>query len=418
MNGFVRGVPIQQTNHLLLLTVKKLRTPCKILEYLLLVLSLTTVFFFFSLHYQSHLIKNNQCLFKETSEKELNSQIVQFTIQGCFYCNYTYWFDDTQEVYFAKEKGLLYLTKKMKKELNVSIYQKNVTWEDNCFGTYYKYVYNVIGYDSLYLNSYSNLNKSGAYYSSTLDSIVVFKHIDVSYFQIIRNSTRMIFVYVIYFLLLLYILKQTHLIILKGTIQFQQFLFQGTLFSSNTLNRLGWYCFETAMYGPVMFCCMHTITEYFQEKINAVLLTGTIWVGLMFMSLWTHSNYSKLVFPWLLHFFSCLFIVYSINYPFYGYSFIFYGASMLFLFYSMIFLWNHYDYFHLIQNGMFHPFILNQQNENLVIQVNQTTIERNPPLPNQQENQTLNYELEDEIHDDLRRRRFQNDNFNEGEATE
>ena len=64
MNGFIRGVagggggiPINPTNQLLLLTVKKLRTPCKILEYFLLILSLTTLFFFFSLHHQANLIK-------------------------------------------------------------------------------------------------------------------------------------------------------------------------------------------------------------------------------------------------------------------------------------------------------------------------------------------------------------------------
>jgi hypothetical protein len=39
---------------------------------------------------------------------------------------------------------------------------------------------------------------------------------------------------------------------------------------------------------------------------------------------------------------------------------------MLFLFHSMIFLWNHYDYSHLIQNGVFHPFILNQPNQNVL----------------------------------------------------
>ena len=164
------------------------------------------------------------------------------------------------------------------------------------------------------------------------------------------------------------------------------------------------------MYAPIMFCCMHTITEYFQEKINSILLTGTIWIGLMFMSLWTHSSYSKKVFPWALHFYSCSFIVYTINFPFVGHSFIFYGACMLFLFYSMIFLWNHYDYFHLIDNGLFHPFILNQPNQNILIQVNQqqtTTIQRTPPL---QQIPNLDFDLR-------RRRNFndENDTFIDGE---
>jgi hypothetical protein len=189
----------------------------------------------------------------------------------------------------------------------------------------------------------------------------------------------MVFVYVVYFLLLLYVLKQTHLIILQGTsrkmlilkkiVQFQQFLFQGVLFTSNSLNKLLWFFFETAMYGPIMFCCMNTVTDYFQEKMNALLLTGSIWVGLMFMSLWTHSDHSKKVFPWALHVCCVAFILYSNNFPFVGHSFIFYGACMLFLFHAMIFLWNHYDYFHLVQNGVFHPFILNQPNQNVVIQV-------------------------------------------------
>ena len=89
---------------------------------------------------------------KDISKEELNSHILHFKIEGCFYCNYTFFFEgktekifffiysnfffflDSEDIYFAKEKGLLFLTKKIKKQLNVSIYQKNITWENDCFG--------------------------------------------------------------------------------------------------------------------------------------------------------------------------------------------------------------------------------------------------------------------------------------------
>jgi hypothetical protein len=69
-----------------------------------------------------------------TKEHYENSHLIQFSVQGCFYCNFTFLFEENQEIYFAKEKGILFLTKSTRKELNISIHQQNITWENPCFG--------------------------------------------------------------------------------------------------------------------------------------------------------------------------------------------------------------------------------------------------------------------------------------------